>query len=150
MRLGQREDAEDATQIVFLRATESLQNCRDDSAFVGWLYAIARNVITDKQRMRKSNQTRLGDDDEIEDANALPEELAIRSVQRDELREARAHCLNDQERELFDLLVQDLTYKEMATALGKRVGAIRTRYWRLLDRLRSCLSHGTTREGGVS
>ena len=149
-RLHLREDAEDATQVIFLRAAQSLDQCRSDDAFVGWLFAIARNVITDKQRVRKIQTFSLVEDDEIEDPRTRPDELAIRSAQREELREARSRCLNDADREFFDLLIADLTYDEMAVALNKRVGAIRTRYWRLLDRLRACLERGAPREGRAS
>ena len=50
------------------------------------------------------------------------------------------------ERELYDLLVQDLTYAEIAIALDRRINAVRTRYWRLLDKLRFCL--GLLTKGG--
>lgn len=138
-RLGHREDAEDATQTVFLRAAQSLGQCRNDDAFVGWLFAIARNVVTDKLRTRRARMAPWNDDLEVEDPAAPPDELAIRASQRGELRDARARCLTDAERELYDLLVQDLTYAEIAVALGRRINAVRTRYWRLLDKLRACL-----------
>jgi RNA polymerase sigma-70 factor (ECF subfamily) len=138
-RLGHREDTEDATQTIFLRAAQSLQQCRDDEAFVGWLFAIARNDVTDKLRSRRAPAAPLTEDLEVEDPASPPEELAIQSSQRTELREARARCLNDAERELYDLLVQDLTYAEIAIALDRRINAVRTRYWRLLDKLRACL-----------
>jgi RNA polymerase sigma-70 factor (ECF subfamily) len=138
-RLAHREDAEDVTQTIFLRAAQSLHQCRDDDAFVGWLFAIARNVTTDKLRTRRTPTSSLTDEVDIEDPASPPDELAIQSAQQTELREARAGCLNDAERELYDLLVQDLTYAEIAVALDRRITAIRTRYWRLLDKLRVCL-----------
>lgn len=137
-RLGQREDAEDATQTVFLRAAQSLHQCRDDAAFVGWLFAIARNVVADKLRMRRFRVASL-DDLTIEDPSPSPADLAVRAAQQAELWAARSRCLNDDERELYDLLAQDLTHAEIAAALGRRPGAVRTRHWRLLDKLRVCL-----------
>ncbi|HEY7030064.1 MAG TPA: sigma-70 family RNA polymerase sigma factor [Thermomicrobiales bacterium] len=145
-RLAHREDAEDATQTIFLRAAQSLQQCRDDDAFAGWLFAIARNVVTDKLRSRRAPTAPWTEDLEVADPASPPDELAIQSTQRTELREARARCLNDAERELYDLLVQDLTYAEIAVALDRRINAVRTRYWRLLDKLRSCL--GLLAKGG--
>jgi RNA polymerase sigma factor (sigma-70 family) len=145
-RLGHREDAEDATQTVFMSAAQSIHRCRDDDAFVGWLFAIARNVVTDKLRTRRKPTVALTEDLQVEDSVSPPDEMAILSTQRGELREARARCLNDAERELYDLLVQDLTYAEIAVALDRRVAAVRTRYWRLLDKLRICL--GLFAKGG--
>ena len=37
VRLGNREAAEDATQMVFVRALAALPSCRENAAFVGWL-----------------------------------------------------------------------------------------------------------------
>jgi len=73
------------------------------------------------------------------DPDRSPEEHAIAGAELDALRQARAHCLTDQERELFDLLLADLNDKEISVALGKRHGAVRTAHWRLLNRLRFCL-----------
>lgn len=138
-RLSHREDAEDATQTVWLRVALSIHHCRDEAAFRGWLFAIARNVVTDKLRTRRVPTMTLADGLEITDPAALPEELAVRGAQVGELRAARARCLDNPERELYDLLAQDLTYAEIATALDRRVNAVRTRYWRLLAKLRRCL-----------
>lgn len=147
-RLGTREDAEDATQTIFLRAAQSINSCRTDAAFIGWLYAIARNVITDKLRTRRYPVVPLADTMEFVDVSALPEDLAIRDAERREIREARNRCLRERDQELFDLLAQDLTYAEIAVALEQRVSAIRVRYSRLLSRLRRCLRLGAERQGG--
>ncbi|HVL25162.1 MAG TPA: sigma-70 family RNA polymerase sigma factor, partial [Thermomicrobiales bacterium] len=105
-RLGQREDAEDATQTVFLRVAQSLHQCRSDDAFTGWLFAIARNVVTDMLRSRRTRTMSLDEEPEIEDPDPPPDDVVVRSAQGSELRMARAHCLNETERELYDLLVQ--------------------------------------------
>ena len=55
---------------------------------------------------------------------------------------------DDGQRELFDLLLADLTDTQIAAALGKRAGAIRTAHWRLLIKLRGCLGM-LSRLGGV-
>ena len=48
-RLGSKELAEDATSQVFANSLASLPRYRFGS-FRGWLYAIARNVVTDERR----------------------------------------------------------------------------------------------------
>ena len=52
-RLGSREQAEDATSQIFLKALTALPAQRDDLAFRGWLFAIAHNVVTDAHRARR-------------------------------------------------------------------------------------------------
>src|SRR5215218_5808826 len=52
-RLGDREAAEDAVQSIFVRALTALPSCHENAAFVGWLFVIARNVVTDQLRTRQ-------------------------------------------------------------------------------------------------
>jgi len=138
-RLSDREAAEDATQMIFFRALQSLESCREDAAFPGWLFAIARNVVTDRYRANRFRAGPLDDAFEPEDPAQSPEEIA---VQRDDarlLQAARSHCLSDAERDLFDLLLTDMNDKQIAAALGRSHGAVRTAHWRLLAKLRECL-----------
>jgi RNA polymerase sigma-70 factor (ECF subfamily) len=138
-RLSNRQAAEDATQTIFFRAMQSLPTCRDDAAFPGWLFAIARNVVTDTYRSHRSRSEPWDDALDPEDPGASPEEVA---VQRDDARTlavARERCLSAPERELFDLLLTDMNDKQIAQALGRTHGAVRTAHWRLLAKLRECL-----------
>ena len=50
-RLDDPDLAADATALVFAKALAALPGCRDD-AFRPWLFAIARNVLTDGVRNR--------------------------------------------------------------------------------------------------
>jgi RNA polymerase sigma-70 factor, ECF subfamily len=146
-RLDGREAAEDATQTIFLRAVTSLKDCRDETVFAGWLFAIARNVVTDHYRARRHATEPLDGAPDLEDPAASPEDLAIRADQERELREARERCLNPGERELFDLRLQGLSDQEIATALGRGYGAIRTAQYRLVQKLRECLGVAARAKG---
>ena len=75
---------------------------------------------------------------ELVDPAPPPEDHVLRAEQPDALLAARERCLSRSERELFDLLLADLTDREIAAALGRRYGAIRTAHWRLLAKLRAC------------
>ena len=146
-RVATREMAEDATQTTFLKALGSLHSCRDPELFAGWLFAIARNVVGEQYRARRHGSTPLEEASDPEDPDPTPEEHALRVEYRTELRAARERCLNGKERELFDLLLADLTDIEIAAALGRRRGAIRTAHWRLMIKLRACFGI-LTRAGG--
>ena len=139
--LPSREAAEDATQTIFLRAVASLKDCRDERVFAGWLFAIARNVIADSYRSRHhaTSPLPLDSDLEVEDPAATPEDLALQAAWERELSELRKHCLNPGERELLDLRLQGLNDREIATALGRGYGAIRTAQYRLILKFRQCL-----------
>jgi RNA polymerase sigma-70 factor (ECF subfamily) len=137
-RLGERQAAEEVTQEVFFRAFRGVAGCRDEAAFAGWLFGIARYAIADTFRARGPRVEPLDLGSDPEDQSLLPEELVLLSERGEELRAARERCLSPTERELFDLLLADLTDREIAVALGRRAGAVRTAHWRLLMKLRTC------------
>lgn len=138
-RLHDREATEDMTQTIFVRALQSLPSCRDNAAFAGWLFAIARNVITDSYRAGRFRPELLDETMDAEDLAQTPEELAIQRDEARTLRKAREHCLSSGERDLFDLLLTDLNDKEIAQVLGRSHAAIRTAHHRLMTKLRDCL-----------
>jgi RNA polymerase sigma-70 factor (ECF subfamily) len=146
-QLSNREVAEEATQTIFFRALRGLAGFRDDAAFGPWLFAIARNVITDVQRSRRHASAPLEMAMDVADPEPTPEEHAMRVLARDELLAARDHCLTQREREFFDLLLAGLTHAEMAHVMGRRPGAIRTAHWRLIAKLRRCLDTITQTTG---
>jgi RNA polymerase sigma-70 factor (ECF subfamily) len=142
-RLADREAAEDATQTIFYRAFASLAQCRDNAAFPGWLFAIARSVVADRLRARRFRSEPLERASASPDDRPGPEAAAEQGEARRLLREARETCLSARERDLFDLLLTDLNDKEIALALGRSHGAVRTAHWRLLSKLRDCLERPT-------
>src|SRR6476619_7456518 len=54
--LGNREDAHDAAQEVFLRVHKYLKGFRSDQDFAAWLYRIIVNVCRDHLRKRSTHQ----------------------------------------------------------------------------------------------
>ena len=76
---------------------------------------------------------------EVEDHTLTPEETLLQRDDARVLAEAREHCLSPTERELFDLLLTDMNDKQIAQALGRGHGAIRTAHHRLMSKLRDCL-----------
>jgi RNA polymerase sigma-70 factor (ECF subfamily) len=138
-RLGNREAAEDAVQNIFVRALTALPSCHENAAFAGWLFAIARNVVTDQLRTRRHETDPIPDDALWTDTAPGPEEIALHGEARRFLLAARDKCLSAGERDLFDLLLTELNDKQIAVALGCSHGAVRTAHWRLLSKLRACL-----------
>ncbi len=146
VRLGSKEAAEDATQTIFVRALAALPGCRENAAFVGWLFAIARGVVADQLRARRHQTDPIPDDAVWPDADPGPEEVAIRGEATRFLLAARAKCLTQRERELFDLLLTEMNDKQIAAALGRSHGAVRTAHSRLIAKLRECLGPLTRHE----
>jgi RNA polymerase sigma-70 factor (ECF subfamily) len=138
-RLGSREAAEDAAQSTFLRVVAALPRCREDTIFAGWLFAIARNVVIDAHRARQRLVGPLDEALELRDPGDTPEELLLQDERSRELSGARERCLSPAEREVLDLRLQGLSDREIAAALGRSHGAVRSAQYRLIQKLRWCL-----------
>jgi RNA polymerase sigma-70 factor (ECF subfamily) len=146
VRLGNKEAAEDATQTIFVRVLAALPTCRENAAFVGWLFVIARGVVADQLRARRRQTDPIPDDAIWPAADPSPEDEAIRGEATRFLLAARENCLTLRERELFDLLLTEMNDKQIAAALGRSHGAVRTAHSRLIAKLRDCLGPLTRRE----
>ena len=138
-RLDSREAAEDVTQAIFLKAVASLPQCRERERFAGWLFAISRNVINDQYRSRRFDTEPLEFDTEIEDPALSPERLAEQAEAARHLAALRERCLAAGERELLDLRLLGLNDREIADALGRTHGAVRTAQYRVVQKLRDCM-----------
>jgi RNA polymerase sigma-70 factor (ECF subfamily) len=139
VRLADREAAQDMTQTIFMRALQALPSCQEDAAFPGWLFAIARNSVTDHHRAARFPPQALEETFEREDPALTPEEIALQRDDARVLTEARERCLSSGERELFDLVLTGMNDKQIAHALGRGHGAVRVAHHRLMRKLRECL-----------
>lgn len=135
-RLGSREEAEDATSAVFLRALAALPTCRDD-AFRGWLFAIAHNVVTDRYRSRRP-AVALAKAGELIDWRLGPEDLALAADDARAVRALLAQLTADQRR-VLELRLAGLTDAEIGAVLGRGRGAVRATQFRAVSRLRALL-----------
>jgi RNA polymerase sigma-70 factor (ECF subfamily) len=93
-RLSSRQAAEDVTQEVFYRAFRGIAGCRDEDAFAGWLFAIARFVIADIHRGKQYATASLAEVADPTDPEPSPEDQVLRAERRAELQAAREHCLS--------------------------------------------------------
>jgi RNA polymerase sigma-70 factor (ECF subfamily) len=125
LKLGSRDAAEDAMSEVFLKALTDLNHYRG-GAFGGWLLRIAQYTIADTYR----RQHRRGPTLPIEAAGHLagPEapldELAAAASDLERLRAALRQLPADQ-RAVLELQLADLNPREIATALGRSLNAVR-------------------------
>ena len=72
-RVASRADVDDVMQEVFVRLQRGLSSLRDDERLAPWLFAIARNVVTDHHR-RSARDVEL--DDEAEHLDEPDERLS--------------------------------------------------------------------------
>ena len=132
--LGNREDAEDATQETFLRAYRSLARYEERQAFRTWLFQILINRCrTASVRRHRRHRMFLVDDNAIAAASVRPASDA--GDLRAELQRV-IDALDPDQREAFLLKhVEQLSYDEMAAATGVGVSALKMRVKRACDRM---------------
>ena len=138
-RVNRPSDAEDLTQLVFVKALEALPRYEARGIpFGGWLFRLARNAIIDQIRTRRDHLSLVAAvTRETEDAG--PED---RAALRDDLdRVARALTeLTDDQREVIELrFFAGLTVLEAAVAMGRQEGTIRGLQFRAIASLRRSL-----------
>jgi RNA polymerase sigma-70 factor, ECF subfamily len=126
-----REDAEDLVQKTLARVFTGIHDLEEEEAFLGWLFAIARNVrLTAIERRQRERQLIAGG---IELAEDLPDTRVGNAVQDrflDELRlnavRAAIEELPAQQRQCLLLKVRDeLSYEEIAETLQLSLNTVR-------------------------
>jgi RNA polymerase sigma-70 factor (ECF subfamily) len=136
VRLHTQTAAEDATSEVFLKALVKLHSFRRGT-FAGWLFVIARNVVTDHYRRRRPSES-LDMAAEVLDGQATTESRAIAAERRRALHEALS-VLTREQRDLVDLQLAGWRDSEIAAALGKSRTAVKMLRYRAVQRLRARL-----------
>ncbi|MEN6574728.1 MAG: sigma-70 family RNA polymerase sigma factor [Phycisphaerales bacterium] len=144
---GNRDQAEDLFQETFKRVHEKAHTFRGEG-FKSWLYTIATRVTIDGARRRKRrmvvslDQERDCDEENgsqlaaVADENAAnPAEELVRQEQKEQVRHAIESLPTGQRAALVLAYYQQLSYREVAQALGCSVGAVKTQMSRALATL---------------
>jgi RNA polymerase sigma-70 factor (ECF subfamily) len=160
--LGEREDALDAAQEVFVRVFTQAHRYQPHAPFRSWLYRIATNVAIDQIRRRRRRwfgmlpaRPRRGDDSadarDPLDAVASPDDSALDDLLGRESDGSVARAVASLPPPYRMALVlrdlQDLSYEEVAEVLGCRIGTVKSRINRARNLLREKLS--ATHGGGA-
>ena len=124
------DSAKDAAQEVFLKAYQSVQTFRGDSSFSTWLYRIAVNHCRDMLRQRKRRffwQT--GPLEESEPPQLLTDlsSLSETTEQRNLLEQLLKQLSADHREVLVLREGHDLSYEQIAAALGCSLDAVKAR-----------------------
>lgn len=141
---GNRADAEDLTQEVFLRVFRSLA-AYTPGTFEGWLHRITTNLFLDQARRR----TRIRIDPLGDDASLLAGDRESDSPERrfehanlDLDVQAALDALSPEFRAAVVLCdIEGLSYEEIAATLGIKMGTVRSRIHRARAQLRGLLAH---------
>jgi len=138
-RVYRPTDAEDLTQLVFVKALEALPRYEARGIpFGGWLFRLARNAIIDQVRTRRDHLSLVAAvTRETEDAG--PEAMAFLREDLDRVASALSDLTDDQ-REVIELrFFAGLSVHETADAMGRQDGTVRGLQFRALASLRRSL-----------
>jgi len=146
--LGNAQDAEDASQEIFLRAYTRLESFDPARRFSTWLLAIASNYCID--RLRRQRLAWLTLDDvayTVPSGERGPEGSALVAEERDAVQRALM-TLPDNYRQVMVLRYwNDMSYDEIAQATGLPESTIKTRLFRARNMLADALrAEGLTAE----
>lgn len=132
---GHKEDAMDLTQSIFLAMLRALPAYRSErGAFRTWLFRIAANKVIDARRKARLTPLPI---EELEVSSK--EDFTVRIHDRALLERMEAYVsgLDPRVQMVFRLrLYGEQSFPEIAAALGEPEAAVKSRYYRLLGRLR--------------
>jgi RNA polymerase sigma-70 factor (ECF subfamily) len=143
VKIGDRTEAEDITQQVFLKAIQSISSFKWKGApFSAWLYRIAHNLIVDYYRKQEKRAATLQDDVQVAGGDD-PQERAERKIDMEQVLSATQH-LTDAQREVISLrFTGEMSTAEVAKIMGKSQGAIKALQHAAILSLRKVLLAGT-------
>ncbi len=133
--VGDREDALDLTQDVFLKAYQNLGKLEDLSRFAPWLYRIAHNeAYSLLRKARPEGEMEYEPRSSEPGARLFPIELSL-AVQS-----ALKRLSADQREAVVLKVYQGFKFEEMAEILGCPVSTVKSRVYSALDLLKQTLA----------
>jgi RNA polymerase sigma-70 factor (ECF subfamily) len=138
-----REEAEDASQEVFLRAVRAIGTFRGEASLNTWLHQIARNACVTRLTAAKKNLEDAADRSWITDL-ASEEPGADRSSASVELREALELAIGELEPEFREVIllreIENQSYEDIARITETSVATVKTRIYRAREKLKARLA----------
>lgn len=150
-QMGDRQEAEDLAQDVFLRLYRNRRRYQPRASFATWLFHIARNVARNSIRGKRRrpvvslNQISFRDHDEPVEKHlsAHRQEAPIRRIELEEVRRVVRQAmagLARRQRTALELQFQDWSYSEIAAELDMTPKAAKSLLYRARMQLRQTLN----------
>jgi RNA polymerase sigma-70 factor (ECF subfamily) len=135
-RVQRPSDAEDLTQLVFVKALEALPRYESRGVpFGGWLFRLARNAVIDHVRTRHDH-TKLDTLIDAAHGEAGPDEIAVIRQELDAVGAALAGLTDEQKEAIALRFFAGLSAREAAEAMGKQEGTVRGLQFRAIASMR--------------
>lgn len=140
-RVRSVQDAEDLTEIAFMKAWEAIGSYDDRGLpFTAWLFRIARNAVIDRHRKseREPEAVDLAAAATIPDVVAVEEEV-LGLLDGETIREALRELTDEQATVITMRFIWDMSLKDVAESLGKSEGAVKAMQHRAVRSLAALL-----------
>lgn len=139
---GNRQDAEDLTQDVFVRVFRSIHTFQPGT-LEGWLHRITTNLFLDGARRRQKIRmdALTSAPDHIWGHASSPEQLHADGSLDADVAQALAELKPEQRVAVVLCDIEGLSYEEIAQVLDVKLGTVRSRIARGRAQLREALSH---------
>lgn len=140
-------EPEDLTGDVFVQVVRKLdQFSGGEDDFRGWVITIAHHRLIDSARSRTRRPVDPAPDEVLTAAGGSgdPEHEALTRIASEDVQRALKALSRDQQDVVFLRLIAGLSVNEVAAALGKRPGAVKTLQVRALATLRRNLPEGVS------
>jgi RNA polymerase sigma-70 factor, ECF subfamily len=143
--LGDRDEALDLSQEVFLRVFRTIHRFRGHSSLRTWIYRIAVNQARNRHRFwrrrHRNDQVSLDEHiaahgDSLSGGGVTPERALARKELAERLWLALAHLPFDQRTAIVLREIDGLSYEEIAYSLGVAIGTVKSRLTRARQALR--------------
>jgi len=141
--LGNREEAEDLAQEIFVKIFKKIDSFRGDSSLSTWIYRVASNMCKNRQQYlgrryhnRPSKigleESSLGDEQSFRTTGRVsrPDEL-VEGYQMEQLIQTAISELDEEHRLILILRdIQGISYEEIASIVGLPLGTVKSRLHR--------------------
>jgi len=136
-KIGNRFEAEDIAEQVFLKALEKIPEFEWRGVpFSSWLFRIASNLVIDHYRSGKYEVVDIADEaDSLADHSCNPEQFAIRESERSEIVAAIRTLTEEQQQVVIMRFIAGMTNEEVAQAINKNIGAVKALQHRAIGAL---------------
>jgi RNA polymerase sigma-70 factor, ECF subfamily len=142
LKIGDRTEAEDMTQQVFLNAIQSIASYKwQGMPFSSWLYRIAHNQIVDHLR-KKSKRIIVPLDDSMPGHTDDPKHWAEQKLEIEEIVIATRKLTPAQQEVISLRFAGELSVAEVARTMGKSEGAVKALQHSAIAALRKVLGKG--------
>lgn len=146
---GNRHDAEDLTQEVFVRVFRSLHTY-EPGTFEGWLHRITTNLFLDQARRRQRIRFDALSEEraaKLTSPSPAPETAYTERTFEADVESALAALPPDFRAPVVLCDIEGLTYEEIAQILDVKLGTVRSRIHRGRSLLRAALAHRAPTDG---